>query len=369
MEFDENAPLDTGQVDDQRGSGGGRGGRGGGLGDLLGGALGGGRGRGGGAPGGDIGDLLGGMLGGGGGGSGGGLGGGLPGGLGGALGGALGGGGRRGGGGKTAGGLGMIVVVLLLVVGLGFCSSGGGGIDLGGGSNLGPPSTLAGGSSNLSAECRTGADANRREDCRVVAVVNSVQRYWADEFAESGLKYRPATTQIFSGRTQTACGPGSAATGPFYCPADQTVYMDLSFFNQLQQPPFNAKGGDFAQAYVIAHEYGHHVQNLLGSLRPGRTSGPQSDAVRVELQADCYAGVWAGNAEATGFITSLTRADIAEGLDAAAAVGDDRIQEATQGRSRPESFTHGTSEQRQRWFTTGAQTANPDRCDTFNGPI
>jgi predicted metalloprotease len=359
VEFDEEAPLDAGQVDDRRGSGGGRGGGEGGLGDLLGGALGGGRGGGRGAPGGDLGDLLGGVLGGGGG---------LGGSLGGALGGGSSGGRRGGGGGKAAGGLGMLLMGVLLVVALGFCSSGGG-IDLTGSSAAGPPSTLAGGSSSLSAECRTGADANRREDCRIVAVVNSVQRYWADEFAESGLRYQPATTQLFSGRTQTACGPGSAATGPFYCPADQTVYIDLSFFNQLQQPPFNARGGDFAQAYVLAHEYGHHVQNLLGALRSGRSSGPQSDAVRVELQADCYAGVWAGNAEATGFISSLTRDDIAEGLDAAAAVGDDRIQENTQVRSSPESFTHGTSEQRQRWFTIGAQTADPDRCDTFSGRV
>jgi predicted metalloprotease len=191
---------------------------------------------------------------------------------------------------------------------------------------------------------------------------------WSALFPKAfGRRYQPPVLVLFSGQVQSACGYASAAAGPFYCPLDKKVYIDLAFYDELKRR-FNAPG-DFAQAYVIAHEYGHHVQNLLGSLRPGRSSGPQSDAVRVELQADCYAGAWAGNAESTGFISSLTRADIAEGLDAAAAVGDDRIQEATQGRSNPETFTHGTSEQRQRWFTTGAQTANPDRCDTFSGSI
>jgi uncharacterized protein len=271
------------------------------------------------------------------------------------------------------GGLGIVGLLVYLLVSV-----------LGGGepgtvaSPLQPGETGAVSASELADTCKTGADANARDDCRTVAYVNSVQNYWRRAFGSSNGGYRPAQTIIFSGAVRTGCGNATSAVGPFYCPADGRVYFDLGFFDELTNR-FGARGGSLAQGYVVAHEYGHHVQNLLGTSdrvgRAGGQTGPDSPSVRLELQADCYAGVWAKNAtettDASGrpLFESITEKDIADALSAAAAVGDDRIQAKAQGRVDPESWTHGSAEQRQRWFSTGYRSGSARSCNTFSGDI
>jgi predicted metalloprotease len=300
MELNENADIDTSQIDDVRGSGGGGGGFGG-----------------------------------------------LP----------------IGGGGLT----GIIVTVLLALVGGYF------GINtLGGGGGSTPQ---AGDNTNLKQECSQ-TTALKQLDCRNVLYVNSIQAFWRDELPNSfGKTYQPAKTVFFSQAVRTGCGNADSGTGPFYCPSDDRVYIDLTFYkllaDQLGAP------GEFAQPYVLAHEYGHHIQDLVGTeaaMRREQQRNPGAAnklSVRLELQADCYAGVWAkgatGTADASGqkIFKSITAQDIQEGLQTASKIGDDTLQQRSGGTINPAEFTHGTSAQRQQWFSIGYNKGDPKACDTF----
>jgi predicted metalloprotease len=277
--------------------------------------------------------------------------------------------GRRMGGPVAIGGGGLGIAGLVIYLLLSALSGGGGsplddltGVTAG----RGAPQSEA------LADCRTGEDANTQEDCRIVAYINSIQDYWTGVFQRSERRYQLAQTTFFEDQVQTGCGLASSQVGPFYCPPDGMVYIDLGFFDELRSR-LGAEGGPFAEAYVLAHEYGHHVQNLTGVLDRvrGDRAGPESAAVRSELQADCYAGAWAGNAarQEQRFESPPSQADINEALDTASAIGDDRIQERTQGQVNPETWTHGSSEQRRRWFSRGYESGNPAQCNTFAGSI
>ena len=283
-----------------------------------------------------------------------------------------GGGGGRGGA-VIGGGVGGIV---LLVLGLIFGGNLTGGSGSAGGSGFDINEVLSGGTQSETVDfkqCRTGADANRDDTCRIIGTVNSVQAYWREALpTDVQRQYQDAKTVIYSGSTQSACGTASNATGPFYCPSDQRVYIDASFFDELTKT-YGADGGALAQEYVVAHEYGHHVENILGILAKGQDgrTGPKSGGVRIELMADCMAGVWANHAATTEdangntLLKPLTDADIKSALSAAAAVGDDHIQEKLGIGVNQESWTHGSSESRERWFLTGHKGGNVNQCDTF----
>jgi uncharacterized protein len=257
--------------------------------------------------------------------------------------------------GGGAGGLGLVVLLLFYLLGGG------------GGSSSGP---LDGFPEMPAAQGQTGPDPDAELKDFVGFVVDDVQQSWTRAFANADKPYEPTTLVIFEQATQTGCGVGSSQTGPFYCPLDRKVYLDLGFFRELRSR--FAAPGDFAQAYVIAHEFGHHVQNILGvntEVRQKQQRDPERAndlSIRLELQADCLAGVWAHSAYEQQLLES---GDLEEGLAAAAAVGDDRIQRQTSGRVNPEQWTHGSSEQRVTWFRKGFDTGNPADCDSFEGDI
>lgn len=310
MEFNDDADLDSSQVNDLRGSTRGGGGGGGGIGGIP-----------------------------------------IP----------IGGGGKMG------------LIITLVVLALVICGGGGlfGSGMLGGGGGGDQQAD----NSTIEKQCdKSNKDRFQNADCRNLLYVNSVQTYWKSMMPQAfGKEYQPAKTNFFNGSVNTGCGQADSGVGPFYCPSDSQVYIDLTFYNELSSR-FGAKG-EFAAPYVIAHEYGHHIQNLLGTnakVQQGDT-GPTSGSVRLELQADCYAGTWANHATETKdregdavLFTSITDKDIAEAIEAAEAIGDDTIQKRSGGGVNPDSYTHGTSAQRVKWFKTGFDSGDPKRCDTFS---
>lgn len=311
MELNERAQIDTSQVEDRRGSGGGGGG---GIGGLP-------------IP--------------------------LPG----------------GGGGKGS----LVILLIVVVVSL---VGGGFGFNALTGDE---PGTGQGDNAAIDQKCAAD-DALSQLDCRNTLYVNSVQAYWRTALPEHfGQQYQPAPTVFFEQAVNTGCGAADSGVGPFYCPADRKVFIDLSFYRVLAQQL--GAGGEFAQPYVVAHEYGHHVQTLLGTeaqMRRQQQRDPGNAnklSVQLELQADCYAGAWAKNATGTAdtagqrIFRSITEQDIREGLDTAAAIGDDTIQQKSGGRIDESSFTHGSAAQRQEWFGRGFQTGDPTSCDTFGGAL
>jgi predicted metalloprotease len=263
------------------------------------------------------------------------------------------------------GGIGLVIVIAWLVLG-------------------GDPAALSTGSLSSGAvddpavqqeyedKCTTGADANQSSDCRVAGGVNSLDAYWEPTLAGYGVALDYPSIVAFDGETTSGCGQASAATGPFYCPTDQTIYLDVAFY-QVLADDYGSSEGPLAELYVLAHEYGHHVENQLGVFQVADRSGTgaDSDSVKVELMADCLAGAWAGHAatvpdaSGTPFLKPLTPQDVADAMSAAAAVGDDAIQQASGSEVNSDAFTHGTSAQRQQQFDLGYTTGDPGQCDQF----
>jgi len=273
-----------------------------------------------------------------------------------------------GGGIAIGGGAGGIVIVLLFLL-MQFLGGGDASSALNGLGNDTQDQTADG---NFAASCTTGAQANASADCRVAGTIESLDSYWSDALPGLGAQLTLPGIVVFDNSTQSACGTASAATGPFYCPTDQTIYLDTAFFGELESK-YGSSGGPLAQMYVVAHEYGHHIQHELGVFDVADTSqtGEGSDSVKVELMADCLAGVWAGHAASTTdangvtLIKPLTQSDVDDALSAAAAVGDDRIQQQATGHVDESGFTHGSAAERTAAFTTGYTKGTATACDTF----
>jgi predicted metalloprotease len=277
----------------------------------------------------------------------------------------------RGIGGPVAiggGGLGIVGLIVFLLINV---LGGGSGIDT---TQLVPQDgSVQGqgtGERDLATRCNTAGAIDKYDDCYLVKVYNEVNEVWTDEFARAGDKYTQPGLTFFTQAVNTGCGQASSQVGPFYCPPDQMIYIDIGFLQQLQQQ-FGAQGR-YAQAYILAHEAGHHLQTLFGTerkVRAAQQAHPSKQnqlSVAMELQADCYAGVWSKLADDAGNV-SIGDAEVQQAQDAAAAVGDDRIQQQTQGRVDKESWTHGSAAQRKQWFTTGRTTGDVNACDTFTG--
>ncbi len=274
------------------------------------------------------------------------------------------------GGLPVGGGISGIILLIVIFIVMSQCSGGGP-------SNLTNSGGGGGGTSSNSSlsSCRTGADAQQQQQCAIVADVNAIQSFWTKALPQqSGTRYTDVKTVLFSGSTSSGCGQATSAMGPFYCPNDKRVYLDLTFFHDMLQNQLGAPDTQFSEAYVVAHEYGHHVQDLLGTLARAQSNqtGPTSPSVRLELQADCYAGIWshyattAKDASGRTYISNLTSGDIKSAINAATAVGDDRIQQRTQGHVTPEQWTHGSAAERVHWFSTGYQSGQKSACNTFS---
>ena len=266
------------------------------------------------------------------------------------------GGGRRGTTVALGGGAAILVAIVAMLFGLNPS-------DLLGGTTAGTPTAAE---TNPFAHCKTVTDISKDRDCRFVAYTNSIQAFWAKAY--NG--YQQTQTRVFNGQVTTGCGTATAEVGPFYCPADKVVYLEGTFFDQMLKGQLGARGGDAAEAYVIAHEYGHHISDLTGTLAKAQSyqgTGPKSAQVRLELQADCYAGVWLANAtkDPASPIQAITADDLANAVDAAKAVGDDRIQLRSTGQVSPESWTHGSSAMRRKWLAVGFNSGDANKCDTF----
>jgi hypothetical protein len=300
-------------------------------------------------------------------------------------GGSGGGGGGLMPGGIAVGGVGGVIVLILMVLFggnlTGGSGSGSGGYagQLNGGQQANPygQQQIDSGGDAIQQqldECRTGADANRNDLCLIKGTVASVEGFWKVYLpAQTGKQYTPAVTKVYSGSMQSGCGTATTEMGPFYCPLDKQVYIDAGFFQELQSQ-YGSDGGQLAKEYVLAHEYGHHIQDILGLLGKAQQDpqGAESGSVRTELQADCIAGLWVSYADGTRdpsvtpLLKKISSSDIDSALSAAAAVGDDRIQQKAAGRVTPETWTHGSSAARQRWFKTGYDSGSINACNTFD---